>query len=363
MTECNSVQFIADLRGQKPGTAKHVEHQLVLCEADKLTFNRKLRSASTAVVVLGDSPSVVTTDQAEKYYEACEEAYEVLCRGYGVAHYLAGTDADMLSSVEEKQKAAKAEFLKIEDFWLRANKVVPEPEGARAAGGHEGSRLIDTSLKPETLTMDVAPADYRKWKEGVESFFEANDLHAAKCKVQNSHVKSCINTEIRDLIDTGIAEVPAFDATAGIMGLIETVYSRKHTATSKKLALFTCKAKDGEKPVAFVARLNQLFQEADLISMTTDETKRFFMIAGVDNSTLRSKLLEVNEPSYAKLVEKVNLWTSTQETARVLDQAQKEAAKINAVRYNGAGRGRGATGGGRGGRRAGHWRGFESPPS
>ena len=376
MTECNSVQFIADLKAQKPGTAKHFDHQMILCEADKLPFNRKLRSAILAVGVLEDSPSIGNTDQAEKYFEACEEAYEVLCRGYGVALYLAGDVADLIKVVEEKQKAAKAEFTKIEDIWLRANKVVPEPpetNGARAAG--EGTRLIDTSLKPACLTMDVAPAEYRKWREGLECFFEANELHGAKHKVQNSHVKSCVNTEIGDLIGTEIADVPAFDATAGIVALIDKVYNRKHTATSKKLALFACKAKPGEKPVSFVARLNQLFIDADLISMGPDEMKRFFLISGITQSGLRTKLLEVTDPTYNKLIEKVNAWTATTETAKALDNAQQEAAKINAVRTGGAGRGgrgggsggrggRGGGGSGRGGRGGGNGgRGWIEPPS
>ena len=295
---CNSVQFIADLKsGFKPGSQRHFDQQMILCEADKLPFNRKLRSATQAVGILTSNPSIVNTDQAEKYHDACEAAYEVLCRGLDVALYLAGNDDNLKAQVEAKQIVAKDEFDKLEDLWLRADKVVPEPDGGGRAGpSAEAARLIDTSLRPEKLTMDMQPGDYRKWRGALESFFEANDLAAAKHKVQNSHVLSCINTEIRDLISAEIAEVPAFDDVAGIVQLIEKVYSRKHTATSKKLALFTCKTKQGEKPIAFVARLNQLFTEADLVSMSVDETKRFFLISGITHSGLRSKLLDVAGP-------------------------------------------------------------------
>ena len=370
---CNSVQFIADLKsGFKPGSQRHFDQQMILCEADKLPFNRKLRSATQAVGILTSNPSIVNTDQAEKYHDACEAAYKVLCRGLDVALYLAGNDDNLKAQVEAKQIVAKDEFDKLEDLWLRADKVVPEPDGGGRAGpSTEAARLIDTSLRQEKLTMDVQPGDYRKWRGALESFFEANDLAAAKHKVQNSHVLSCINTEIRDLISAEIAEVPAFDDVAGIVQLIEKVYSRKHTATSKKLALFTCKTKQGEKPIAFVARLNQLFTEADLVSMSVDETKRFFLISGITHSGLRSKLLDVAEPTYAKLVAKIDAWTAASETARVIEHAQQEAAKVNAVKTNGSGRGgaRGGAGRGRGGQRGGGngrggaGRGWIEPPS
>ena len=89
MRKCNSVQFIADLKAQKSGTAKHFDHQMVLCKANKLPFNRKLRSAILAVDVLEGSPSIGNTVQVERYFEGCDEAYEVLCQGYSVAMYLA----------------------------------------------------------------------------------------------------------------------------------------------------------------------------------------------------------------------------------------------------------------------------------
>ena len=71
--------------------------------------------------------------------------------------------------------------------------------------------------------------------------------------------------------------------------------------------------------------------------MSPDEMKRFFLISGVPNSNLLTKLLEVTDPTYSKLVEKVNGWTATQETAKALDLAQQDAAKVNAVRAGGAG--------------------------
>ena len=85
------------------------------------------------------------------------------------------------------------------------------------------------------------------------------------------------------------------------MQLVTSSYNQKHTNTLKKLALLLCMPKEGEKAISFVARLKQMFKEADLAKMTTDKFQRFFLIAGISNSSLPNKLLEVNDPTFDKL--------------------------------------------------------------
>ena len=142
------MQFIADLKAQKPGMAKNFDHQMILCEVDKLPFNRKLRSATLAIGVLEESPSIANTDQAERYYESCEEAYVVLCRGYGVALYLAGEIADLVKIVEEKQKAAKAEFTKLEDQQGGARARTQRRQGRRRLRGRPLDRHVAQARDP-----------------------------------------------------------------------------------------------------------------------------------------------------------------------------------------------------------------------
>ena len=60
---------------------------------------------------------------------------------------------------------AKDEFDKLEDLWLRADKVVPESDrGGWPGPSTEVSRLIEKSLQPDKLTIDVQPGDYQEWR-------------------------------------------------------------------------------------------------------------------------------------------------------------------------------------------------------
>ena len=106
----------------------------------------------------------------------------------------------------------------------------------------------------------------------------------------------------------------------------------RHTMTSKRLALFMCKSKQGEAPVAFIARLNQLYQDADLAAMTVDEMRTFFLISGITNSTLRTKLIEMKDPKYEEVCEKVNAWAATSATSKAIEKSQNNEGKVKAVK-------------------------------
>ena len=116
------------------------------------------------------------------------------------------------------------------------------------------------------------------------------------------------------------------------MILIDKVYNMRHTMTSKRLALFSCKSKQGEAPAAFVARLNQLYQEADLAAMSTDQMRVFFLISGITNSTLRNKLIEMQNPTFEQVCQKVNAWTATTSASKAIEKSQGAEGKAKAVK-------------------------------
>ena len=88
------------------------------------------------------------------------------------------------------------------------------------------------------------------------------------------------------------------------MILVEKVYGRRHTENSKQLNLFMSRQKSSEGPMAF-ARQNLLYQEANLTSISVEEMRAFFLIAGMTNEQLRQKLLELKTPTYEQLMEKI----------------------------------------------------------
>ena len=363
MSEIQSAQNLEKV-AKSVGSKTKFDAQMAAILCDYQTFCRRLRTATAAIQVLESKPTMVNTEQASEKYEAAQEMYEAISHGLGVAKYIANGAEEATAAADNRLKQINDEFVPIEDRWLRATKVFPETVETSEIASGGTNRIIDTSLKPEILTMETTPAEYRKWRYSLESYFLQNDIGLMKAKVQNAHVKACVSAEISELISVDVLDVPALDEEHGILSLIETVYNRKHTDTSKKLSLFMCKSKQGEKPISFVARLNELFQEADVATMSPDEIKSFFLIAGLNNTSLRNKLLDITEPTFNKLVEKVSAWTATQETAKAIDSTHNEI-KVNAIKSANAAAARGGRGGGRGGRggSGGRGRGWIEPPA
>ena len=115
-----------------------------------------------------------------------------------------------------------------------------------------------------------------------------------------------------------------FDDNVGALMLVEKVYSRKHTDTSKRLDLFMSRQKAGESPMAFAARQNLLYQEADLASMGVDTMRAFFLIAGMSNEQLRGKLLEMKDPTHEQLLEKIAAWTVAKSASKAIGESLGE---------------------------------------
>ena len=96
--------------------------------------------------------------------------------------------------------------------------------------------------------------------------------------------------------------------------------------------------------MAFAARQNLLYQEADLAGMGVDRMRSFFLIAGMTNETLRGKMLEMKDPTHEQLLEKISSWTVAKSASKAigdsLSEQQKAAVKgMNAPNKKKAGAG------------------------
>ena len=73
--------------------------------------------------------------------------------------------------------------------------------------------------------------------------------------------------------------------------------------------------------MSYVGRMNKLYQEADLAAMTVDNYRVFFLLAGMDHKVLRTKILEMKDPTYESVVDKIKTWTITQSTSRSIAES------------------------------------------
>ena len=296
-------------------------------------FTMKNRTAAAAIKALEASLTLWHSENATLKFNAAEAAYESLCRTLVKAEHVANGDADMTKKVFNRQEAAKRLFDPVMNQYYalvgqqqqlldNAKKALP------AAGAASNPRVFNDSIRPEKLTLETVPHDYRKWKKGIRAFFKINGLDAEDAEVQNMQFATCIDGEIEDLIASELVDAaPVFDDDVGALMLVEKVYSRKHTDTSKRLDLFMSRQKPGESPMAFAARQNLLYQEADLAGLGVDKMRSFFLIAGMTNETLRSKMLEMKDPTHEQLLEKISAWTVAKSASKAIGDSLSEQQK------------------------------------
>ena len=290
-------------------------------------FTMKNRTAIAALKALEQNMSVWHAEKAQLKFEAAERAYETLCEALVLAEHVAGEDKDMTKKVTDRQTAAKGLFEPVQHMYYS---LVGKPHQALAqstqmtasAGAPAQQRMFNDSIKPEKLTLETVPHDFRKWKKGVKAFFKINNLEGEEPEVQNMQFATCLDGEIEDLIAAEVVDsAPVFNTDVGAFLLVEKVYGRRHTDTSKRLDLFMSRQKPGESPMAFAARQNLLYQEADLSSMTVDTYRSFFLIAGISNETLRGKLLEMKNPTHEQLLEKIAAWTVAKSASKAIGES------------------------------------------
>lgn len=300
-------------------------------------FKQKLRSTKAATTALRITPSQFNIEYAKSKFHDCETQYNRLCNGLSVAEYIANEVADNTAKVETKQEVAKGEFENARDLFMneiaKATTAPKLPPTQNTGTKPKIVKQFNDALKPFTLELENLPHEYRKWKKSMASYFRNNAIDDEDPVVQNEYVAACISADLDNFISADVEDAaPAYDSDVGIMTLIDKVYNMRHTMTSKRLALFSCKSKQGETPVAFIARLNMLYQEADLAAMTIDEMRTFFLISGITNATLRSKLIEMQNPTFEEACNKVNTWTATSSTSKAIEKSQGADGKAKAVK-------------------------------
>ena len=67
--------------------------------------------------------------------------------------------------------------------------------------------------------------------------------------------------------------------------------------------------------------------------------RTFFLISGITNTTLRTKLLELKKPKYEEVCEKVNAWAATTSTTKAIEKSQNHEGKANVVKGKGGAKG------------------------
>ena len=145
-------------------------------------------------------PTEEALDDLKKCYARIEDNTDKLIEIYELLKFK--DSIDNMVAWEKKIDEANRRFMDLKTkykeavFRIRGNDL--NAGGNANAGGNPGAGggalpRINDALKPEKLTKEWQPREYRGWKEQLKIFFEASALHRYTIKVQYGYFKSCLD--------------------------------------------------------------------------------------------------------------------------------------------------------------------------
>ena len=142
-----------------------------------------------AVNDAGDMQQLWHSEKATQKFDAAETAYDSLCRVLVKAEYVANGDSDMTKKVSSRQEAAKRIFEPVQAHYYafvgKPQQMIDNAKKKAQPTGVTGAapRVFNDSIRPEKLTLEMVPHDFRKWKKGIKAFFKINGLDAEDAEV------------------------------------------------------------------------------------------------------------------------------------------------------------------------------------
>ena len=129
---------------------------------------------------------------------------------------------------------------------LQAHPPAPPPAaavgGGAAGGAPPPARLkADTSLKPESLTPEFNPVQYRAWKQRFRAYYDSSHCDTSLITVQRAYLNTCLSPEVQAELDAvANAALPIY-APAGAQSCeteIDGIFDRLYPIFVKRLITF-----------------------------------------------------------------------------------------------------------------------------
>jgi hypothetical protein len=219
--------------------------------------------------------------------------------------------------------------------------VGPAAAAAGAAAAHGTPRCKPNEvLKPDKLTGDHSPVDFKCWKGRFDVYYTSSVMAAASTREQQAYLFACVDVDLDKKIRPYVLpNTPVYSTPTerGCMEMLEDEFLDIHPILLRRINFL----KECQKPKQaygdFIAKLEAQGGEADLAGITPDDLFVLRMIAGAYDDELRNKFLKEANPTKAVLLRMAKEHERAERTNRALG---KEAVGANAVQEKSEGQGR-----------------------
>jgi hypothetical protein len=203
---------------------------------------------------------------------------------------------------------------------------------------------FNNELKPFDLSLANTPAEYRMWKDELQTYFTCNELTKSSAPVQTNYLRKCLDLDLVTRTNADCdATIPVFTPKTGLLALLDEVFKTQYPILTRRMTWASCKQTQGEILDAYIDRYNTLAKEADLSSMKEDDFLTYGLLSGMNDqhSTIKQKLMGKTGIKYNVLVTKAREWSASKRCEK--QSSAPKPAQVNFVKsgqkpaWNGAG--------------------------
>ena len=313
-------------------TPEQLESLKRTARTQKGHVTRKIEALERALVAQKNSPTTFGFSECKRIFRELEDK---------AVSVIASYDALLINDEVDQQNAweAKSQDISRSVDVLRSEMQVCVSASQAAGVSAQTSRApaqqslvpgqyINETLKPEVLSLDNKPIELRQWIRQLRMFFKSNQLEKVSVDEQIGYCRRFLSPELEVLVSTKMDDHTVVDGHHNSMvSLIQGQFDVKYPLFERRLEYFQLQMQQGQAPSAFVAKKIQLSYEADLASLQVDDLNCFMVMMGLKDDALLSKLLDMANPTFEEIKNRITRYESTKASKK----ACGEAAKVNKV--------------------------------
>ena len=308
-------------------------------------FNTKLKAAQRSLNAAERATNIssLTIAKLEKANDALETAWHKLedCLLTAATILEGQSDKAAKNKVLERIETHQTEYLDasdrmsaIMDGQSPAHRQPQQPPQAAAGERRDQNattrqRRIDDSLRPETLTLEHKPDEYREWQAGFRAWYDINNMEEMSRALQQRLLYKVLSQQLRAHLTNNINEHTPIFRTRGAgeacITLIDNEFERCYPLTQKRVMYFRARHERGQQFTEFMTGVQRLGTEADVAAMGPDETHAFVAIVACNDDKLRERLLRLKDINTTNIMAEARAYEAERAVEQAIDQPQVRA--------------------------------------
>ena len=156
----------------------------------------------------------------------------------------------------------------------------------------KGPPKPNTTLKPDKLTLDYTPVEFKHWCKRFRAFYRTSQLHKLHVLDQREYLNECLDASLAGIMDVKAPDALAILSDDGpeqtCMKILVEIWGDRYPLNVRRHDYFCLKFNGDLKEIqTFVSKLEELGSVADIRTMTESNINAYRALSSIADTDLR----------------------------------------------------------------------------